>query len=275
MTRSWLGDRSGRVVILTALEVEYAAVRTHLRGLRPVVHPSGTIFEVGTAAGSAQQVALAVTGEGSQNSAVLTERAAALFDPAYLLFVGVAGALHDDLDLGDVIVATRVYAYHGGDESGDGFTARPRAWDAPHYLEQWARQVSRTRRWRARPPSTAGRPAVRFRPAAAGEVVVAAADAPTKAIIRRHYSDAAIVEMEGAGVARAAYLNNALPALVIRGVSDRADPGKLSFDRAGSQALAAANAAAFAIDLVRHVPDASPRSSRRQLGRWLHPQYRR
>jgi nucleoside phosphorylase len=259
MTRSWLGDLSGRVVILTALEVEYAAVRTHLRGLRPVFHPSGTIFEVGAVAGSSQRVVLAVTGEGNQNSAVLTERAAALFNPAYLLFVGVAGALHDDLDLGDVIVATRIYAYHGGDESGDGFAARPRAWEAPYHLEQWARQVSRTRRRRGQSPSAAGRPAVRFRPAAAGEVVVAAADTPTKALIRRHYGDAAIVEMEGAGVARAAYLNNALPALVIRGVSDRADPGKLAFDRAGSQAAAAANAAAFAIDLVRHVPDASPR----------------
>lgn len=39
MTRSWFGDRSGRVVILTALEVEYAAVRTHLS-----LSPSRRVF---------------------------------------------------------------------------------------------------------------------------------------------------------------------------------------------------------------------------------------
>ena len=102
------------IVILTALDVEYAAIRANLTDVEPRLHPQGTRFEVGRLAGGRCRVALAQVGKGNQPAAVLTERAVNEFTPAALLFVGVAGALHAHIELGAVVVATHVYAYHGG-----------------------------------------------------------------------------------------------------------------------------------------------------------------
>src|SRR4051812_27577967 len=107
------------IVVLTALELEYQAVRQSLVDCRRADHPSGTVFEVGRLAGSRGLVALAVTGEGNTAAAILAERAITMFQPRALIFVGVAGALHNDLQLGDVVVATKVYAYHGGSVQPD------------------------------------------------------------------------------------------------------------------------------------------------------------
>jgi hypothetical protein len=52
------------------------------------------------------------------------------------LFVGIAGSLVDSVQLGDVVVATRVGAYHGGKQVAEGFMARPVTWPAAWPLEQ-------------------------------------------------------------------------------------------------------------------------------------------
>lgn len=80
------------------------------------------------------------------------------------------------------------------------------------------------------------------------------AHSPHAAILRSHYGDAAAIEMEGAGLARAVHLHDALPALVVRGISDHADNRKHTMDRVGWQRIAAANAAAFALGLITDLP---------------------
>ena len=140
-----------------------------------------------------------------------------------------------------MVVATKVYFIHGGKEEDEGFRSRPRAWDAPHRLEQLARHVSRSGSW----PS-----AVHLKPIAAGEVVLNSRTSPLARLLRERYSDAGAIEMEGAGVARAAHLIGTLPTLIVRGISDAADGGKSAMDDSGSQPLAAANAATFALALV-------------------------
>ena len=62
------------------------------------------------------------------------------------MFAGVAGALKDDVLAGDVVVATRVDAYQGGNAAKD-FLARPRTWDADYRLEQRARYPMVTGGW--------------------------------------------------------------------------------------------------------------------------------
>jgi len=120
------------VVVLTALNVEYMAMSRHLTHLRLTRHPSGTLFTEGRLNGSQIPVVLAVTGEGNQATAILAERATARYAPRALLFVGVAGALKQTVAIGDVVIATRVYAYHGGMEDDAGFASRTRSWDASH-----------------------------------------------------------------------------------------------------------------------------------------------
>lgn len=247
------------VVVLTALEVEYAAVRALLGNRRITSHPSGTRFEVGEPPHGRGTIVLALTGQGNQAAAVLTERAIATFAPSALVFVGIAGALHDDIGLGDIIVATKVYAYHGGRDEDGGFHARPQAWEIPHQLDQIARHVAREGEWttllRSAPQDW---PPVHFRPIAAGEVVLNSTTTPLARQLRTNYDDAAAVERESAGVAKAGHLNRGLPVVTIRGISDEADGDKRVTGEAGWQFVAAARAAAFALALAVEIPAAQP-----------------
>ena len=121
--------KSRPIVILTALELEYAAVRQGL--VHPMVrtHEHGTRFEVGRLADGGAEIALALVGKGNHSAAVLAERAITVFAPAALIFVGVAGALHTNIELGDLVVATHIYAYHGATSEDDGAKSRPRIWE--------------------------------------------------------------------------------------------------------------------------------------------------
>ena len=237
------------IVILTAMNVEYKAVHTRLRDLTVQTHPMGTRFEVGRLEGGGCHVALALVGKGNQAAAVLTERAVALFGPAAVVFVGVAGALRPHLRLGDVVVASHVYAYHGATSEDEATTARPRTWELAHRAHQIAAHVERDVDWARGLPGGSPVPRVHFGPVAAGEIVLYSATSDVREWLREHYNDAVAVEMEAAGVAQAGHLNDRMPTIMIRGISDNGDKTKPASDAEGWQARAAANAAAFAAAL--------------------------
>ncbi|GAA1036366.1 5'-methylthioadenosine/S-adenosylhomocysteine nucleosidase [Virgisporangium ochraceum] len=238
---------SAEVAFLTALGLEYQAVRDLVTAPEPCQHAGGTLFEVGRLNGGGCRVAMVRTGQGNTASALIAERAIAMFQPQALLFVGVAGALNDEIDLGDVVVATKVYAFHGGKDDRDGFLARPQTWNAPHELEQLAGYIAQTMSW------TDEAPAVHLKPVAAGEVLLDSLAGPVVELIRRHYNDAVAIDMESGGAALAGHLNHSLPVLSIRGISDHANGGKRSADRSGWQRVAARNAAEFAVALASHL----------------------
>jgi len=239
------------IVILTALEVEHAAVLARMTGAEPHSHPAGTRFEVGGLAGRPDcRAALTLVGMGNSTAAALAERAIAEFEPSAILFVGVAGGLHDWLHLGDIVVATKVYAYHGGRSEDKGFLVRPRAWEPSHRALQVARSLGRSGSWRDTLRGTDPRPELHFEPIAAGEVVLDSRSSDLAQRLRDSYGDAVAVEMEGAGFAQAGHLNETIPALTIRGISDHAGGEKAVTDRVGWQSIAARNAAAFAVALA-------------------------
>ncbi|RCG20511.1 purine phosphorylase [Streptomyces diacarni] len=237
------------VVILTALNLEYQAVRQKLASPQMHRHERGTRFEVGTVQGTTCCVALGLTSKGNHSAAVIAERAIQEFSPVAVLFVGVAGALWDATRLGDVVMASHVYAYHGGTSEDDGLKARPRAWEAPHGISQLASHLARLNDWADSASGHEGAPRVRFGAVAAGEVVQNSRISAEAKWIRQHYNDALAIEMEAAGVAQAGHLSGA-PVAIIRGISDRADGTKNSTDDRNWQPQAAANAAAFAIRLA-------------------------
>jgi len=237
------------VVVLTALEVEYEAVRSMLADLRQPPPVSGTRFEVGSLGRDAGEVVLALTGAGNHASAVIAERAIREFAPSAVLFVGVAGRLRPSLALGDVVVATHVYAYHGAAARADGLKSRPRVWEIDHGIDQAARQVARqVERGRSRRAGAEG-PRVHFGPVASGEVLHDARVSEPLRWIREHYDDALAIEMEAAGVAKAGQLS-AAPVAVVRGISDRADGTKAGTDGERWQPRAVRNAASFATALA-------------------------
>jgi adenosylhomocysteine nucleosidase len=238
------------IVILTALDLEYAAVQKKLKETRPYRHPKGTRFEVGRLGDGQTQVALALVGKGTQSAAVLAERAMSSFDPAAVIFVGVAGALRHHVALGDVVVATHVYAYHGGTSEDDGLMGRPRVWEISHDADQAARHVVRAGSWAEGLSSS---PRVHFGPLAAGEVVLNSRTSAHARWLREHYNDALAIEMEAAGVAQAAQLNRSLPVVIVRGISDRADGTKTLTDADDWQPRAVTGAAALATALAEEL----------------------
>src|SRR5258708_12339256 len=108
-------------VILTALPVEYEAVRAHLKDTREKVH-EGTIYELGQFQSGDQswEVAIAEIGMGNAGAASAAERAVACFKPQLVLFVGAAGGLKA-VQLGDVVAPKQAYRSHYGNVHASAF----------------------------------------------------------------------------------------------------------------------------------------------------------
>ncbi|MFJ1991197.1 phosphorylase family protein [Streptomyces asiaticus] len=248
------------VVVLTALEVEYRAVRAHLEDPRPVQAERGAVFELGVfREGSGERrVAIHMTGPGNPGAGVSVERAAALFAPRAVLFVGVAGGVKD-VALGDVVAADAVYDYETGKDTETGFLPRQKTYQSAYGLVQLARLVAAADEWqqRVRPGDDAPRPRAHVKPLAAGGRVVAHHRSDVGLRLAASAGDALAVDMEGFGFLAGAYANQQLDALVIRGISDLlGDKGEAHDER--WQPVASRNAAAFAFELIGRMPTADP-----------------
>ena len=250
-------------VVLTAIPVEFAAVRTHLCDIREETHPQGTVYDVGTfdaGSGVAWTVALVEVGAGNDVAAFELERAVEHFGATHALFVGVAGGLKD-VALGDVVAATKIYGYEAG-KAAEEFLPRPDVGEPSYDLLQRAKVVARDA-WAPVPApggpdaGSAIGPKAYLGAIAAGAKVVANSDSETAKLLRQQYGDALAVEMEGRGFARAAHARPNLRLLVVRGISDQLDQ-KGESDRAGWQVVAARNAAAFAFRVLEGLTPAAP-----------------
>src|SRR3972149_3542817 len=198
-------------VIVTALRVEYDAVRAHLTDLSEDEHPEGDVYERGLfhAAESLWEVGIVEMGMGNPNAAQKTERALAHFKPEVVIFVGVAGGIKD-VTIGDVVVATKVYGYHAG-KAADEFKTRPEIGLPNHRILERARAESRKSDWLKRLtviPDPA--PCVFLGAIAAGEQVVTSTQSESYKLIRNAYNDALAVEMESYGFLKAAQAHSGL-----------------------------------------------------------------
>ncbi|GGR20268.1 hypothetical protein GCM10010251_40060 [Streptomyces aurantiogriseus] len=191
----------------------------------------------------------------------------AVLDPDVTLLVGIAGSLKDDVLPGDVVVATKVYEIHGAKVTTAGRGARPDAVDTSLALWQTALHAEVRRR-------------THFKPIASGDVVLDTRTGDIRTRLSNTYEDAAALEMEGFGFCKAAQRHRT-EALVIRGISDRADGEKGAADAAGGQKPAAENAAEVAVAvLMEHQPDGTgasrpPRRNPRLSARRSPPPTRR
>jgi serine/threonine protein kinase/nucleoside phosphorylase len=254
-------------MILTAIPVEYQAVRAHLCEIVEVEHPRGTVYEQGKFIcpdGDSWSVGMVEIGAGNPGAAFETERAIDFFNPSVLLFVGVAGGLKD-VALCDVVAATKVYGYESG-KSGNTFLPRPDVGESSYPMIQRARAESRKDRWLERLDCSLYDPVPRVyvAPIAAGEKVVTSKRSSTCKFLHDTYGDALAVEMEGRGFLQAAQANQPTKALVVRGISDLI-AGKSKADSLGYQLLAAQTASAFAFEILSNLE----RQGNREIGHYV------
>jgi nucleoside phosphorylase len=248
------------VVIVTALDLETRAVLRHLGKWCDDTVEQGTVFYTGRF--HEWDVAVVETGPGNVGVAAIAARAFGLFRPEIALFVGVGGGVKD-VALGDVVVATKVYGYEGGKDTATGFAPRPDLHHSAHALEQRARAVAKTPRWRDRlNPDLPGPEGQKLfvGPIAAGEVVVASKKSDTAKFLKKQYGDALAVEMEGRGFLEAVHIHSLL-GTVVRGISDLLSK-KTVADQAGWQEKAADAASAVAFEILASLNRQSPVPSR-------------
>ncbi|MFF0202625.1 substrate-binding domain-containing protein [Streptomyces sp. NPDC005017] len=241
---------SRTAVVVTALPVEFAPLQDRLRaerarhkGSRRVNATVVQTFELDGAYAS-WTVHLAQVGMTNVAAALGTHGLLDVLRPDVALLVGIAGSLKDDIPPGDVVVATKVYEIHGAKVSAEGRGARPDAVDTSHALWQTALYAE-------------VRSKCHFKPIASGDVVLDSSSGDIRSRLSSTYQDAAALEMEGFGFCKAAQRHRT-EALVIRGISDRADGEKGAADALGGQQRAAAHAAEVAVAvLMEHQPEGS------------------
>jgi nucleoside phosphorylase len=239
---------------LTALPVEYLAVRKFLTNLREVVNSQGTVYEQGVFAGEgfAWEVGIAEVGAGNAGAAIEAERAIGHFKPDVLLFVGIAGGLKDDVAIGDVVAATKVYGYESGKVASEGFLTRPALGHSAFALVQRARAEARKDDWLGR-GEIVGKPKVVVGAIAAGDKVVADTGSELFKLLRLAYNDAIAVEMEGFGFLSAVFAYPSIQAIVVRGISDMVagkNDARVGGKEKNRHQKAANHAGAFAFELL-------------------------
>src|SRR5260370_16754598 len=176
-------------IILTAIPIEYQAVRAHLTNIREELHPQGTIYERGTFshAGQSWDVVIGEIGAGNPTAALEAERAINYVTPSVILLVGVAGG-RKDVKLGDIVAATKVYGYESG-KAESIFLPRPSIGNSTYRMEQRARAEARKQGWlqQLKGPIPSLTPTVHVAPIAAGEKVFASTRPPIAEVLQTHY----------------------------------------------------------------------------------------
>jgi nucleoside phosphorylase/tetratricopeptide (TPR) repeat protein len=265
------------VVILTVLQEEYDAICGKLTDLQ---RWSGNenysnlyAWQIGIVPfldqGTNYSVAVGMTGRaGNSQSTAATLESVQLWQPRYILFVGVAGSL-SEMTNGDVVIADVIRGYEYG-KVEQGFIPRSDwTFHTDIGLRNGASAYAQSGDWRKLIKLTPPQPCnarVAIGMIASGEKVVDNLDDPFFQKVLAACPKAKAVEMEGAGVCHAIEQcraqGKAIGFLMVRGISDvpRAEGKKTEMrgtqERDNWKPFAADVAAAFAISYVSNgLPD--------------------
>jgi nucleoside phosphorylase len=261
------------VVILTATLTEYKAVREHLDldSLERIYHDERAHEKMQFHdKQKSWDIILILTGQGSLNAQSETLFALNKYKPEIMLFLGTAGGIKpQDVDLGDVVVANKIYCYEHGTwtevtDTKTGkkeltFSARPELYYPDKKLTNRAELLLLDHTWKKRIKETKNetgrlareRAKVLCGPLATGSAILETMDAPPSKIVKANYEDSLAVEMEGFGFFHAVEEDRNVHATEIRGISDIVqDENKQTTDGAEWPETAMAHASAFAFGLI-------------------------
>jgi nucleoside phosphorylase len=241
------------VVLLTALVEERDAVLACLPNAQPAKRRNAYRGKVGPY----NVILMCMNGMGNVNAAAVTQQAIGIWNPAYVLLCGITGGIREPNTrmLGDVLVAEQVVAYEPGKQRESELERRYEVFRPAKALLEAARRLDPAR-WvlairQPRPDGTTGRviPKVHLGVLGSGEKVVTDPDLSEE--LQSDWARLIGLEMEGVGTALATYIADTRPGfLIVKGISDWADPEKEDSWRA----YAAEASAAFTRALLRDEP---------------------
>ncbi len=226
-----------KIGIIGAMELEVEALKSKMT-IERTVEKASMEFQEGTLNGTA--VVIVRSGIGKVNAALCTQILCDVFAVTHIINTGVAGSLKNEIDIGDIVVSTdalhhdvdvRVFGYPLGEVPQVGCLAFP----AEEHLVQLA--VSSCKEVNPDIHAYQGR-------IVSGDQFIS--DKKVKEHIIENFQGFC-VEMEGASIAHAAYLNH-VPFVVIRAISDKADESAETAYPVFEKAAAAHSAA-----LVEHM----------------------
>ena len=212
-----------------------------------------------------RSVVVAWTGVGKVNAAMTTTLLLEHFNPAQVIFTGIAGAVNPDLRPGDIVIAERTAHHDMGTVWPEGLfqkgvKSRLDGMENPVFFPADARLVMCAQRAAeqiglTRIETVQGQRAPRVIKGivVTGDSFIASAD---KCAELRKKLEADAVEMEGAAVAQICY-QRGIPHVVIRSISDSADEGAV-LDKQMFYILAARNSADLVAEMVGLLEPATP-----------------
>ena len=188
------------------------------------------------------EVIVVQSGIGKVNAAICAQLLISVFKAKCIINTGVAGGLCPKLNIGDVVVSTKLVQHdmdvtHFGYERGIVPGIKKDFFDADKTLQSLALKAAETCEATVTPGIIAS-----------GDSFVSSSK--VKQDIVTNFA-ASCVEMEGAAIAQTCYLNNT-PFIVIRAISDKADEtATLSFDE--FLKFAARNSAALVEKIITQI----------------------
>ena len=256
------------VIVLTALAEECDAFLRYVEEAERVEHNSGAFHRA--TIGNAKIILLAMHGMGNVRSAAVVQRAIAAWNPAHIVLTGITGGVRKATEriLGDILIPEQVVDYEYGKTRPGESQHRWQVYRPDPGLLRTAKDLSPAF-WvpkikAPRPDGSTGRtnPLVHFGPLLSGQKVVT--DPELVRELNDVWVEATGIEMEAIGVALATYVSETAPGfLVVKGISDWADPEK----GASWRAYAAEAAASLVVTLVEMLQPDSSAESRTQAVR--------
>lgn len=198
--------------IIGAMEEEVSRIKEKMENVSITTRASMEFYE-GILAG--KKVVVVRSGIGKVNAGICTQILADFFQVDAVINTGIAGSLNNDVNIGDVVLSTDVL-HHDVDAVGFGYKKGqiPRmevfSFEADEKLRSIALKVCRE----VNPEIGIYEGRI-----ASGDQFIS--DNAVKDAIVSEFGGFA-VEMEGAAIGQAAYLNK-IPFLIIRAISDKAD----------------------------------------------------
>lgn len=198
--------------IIGAMEEEVAALKEDM-DIQETVEQASMVFCKGKLCG--KDVVVVRSGIGKVNAGICAQILVDRFRADMLINTGIAGSLDARIDIGDMVISTDAL-HHDMDATifGDAIGQIPRmdtlAFPADEELVQKAAKANE----KANPDIRTFTGKV-----ASGDQFISSREAKEKIVENFH---PLCVEMEGAGIAQAAYLNK-VSYVIIRAISDKAD----------------------------------------------------